>query len=337
MKAKILLSLTLAFMLVVFSACGGSKPAAPATPAASEAVSSESAPSSESSAAPEASEAEIDITVEEIYEANNLMNLLDKYGSVSYVQRVFLDLDEKVDSETKGQYILHDGLLWFDSETNDILGDRSLVCGYKNTDVPGTISVVSESEGETSKYLHMMPEATYQDNVSMYWMPIAEWDSCEIDLVEKADGGQIDDFKLSKPGHFVDVVCRMDNETFSYTIRFYIEEEFGHVLYWEETFYDAGEPVSFAQTFVTYSEPYITEAEGWGIISGGEDRCELTVVFNPGKDNEEIQTVNLAKDVSVRLSLGNVEEMYSDAECKTLIDSIDLSQDSATVYAVPTL
>ena len=64
-----------------------------------------------------------------------------------------------------------------------------------------------------------------------------------------------------------------------------------------------------------------------------EDACHLTIVYNPGTAEEEVQTFDIRKGTGVRAPWHDGYTRYADRECTEKIDGqIDTNMDAVTIY-----
>lgn len=65
------------------------------------------------------------------------------------------------------------------------------------------------------------------------------------------------------------------------------------------------------------------------------DKCSVTVVINPGSDNEETHTLDVAKGCGIAVLGRDDYGLYRDEACQIQFPSVDTTGDSVTVYAKP--
>ena len=66
-----------------------------------------------------------------------------------------------------------------------------------------------------------------------------------------------------------------------------------------------------------------------------EDPCYLTVVVNPGQENEEEQSYQVDKSTLVEFEALEDFQLFYDVDCTEKMDWIDVGQNKLTVYVVP--
>lgn len=72
------------------------------------------------------------------------------------------------------------------------------------------------------------------------------------------------------------------------------------------------------------------------ITEAGEDElCAVTVVINPGSDNEETRTLFVVKGCGIDVLGRGGYSLYRDEACQIQLPSVDTMGDSVTVYAKP--
>lgn len=63
-----------------------------------------------------------------------------------------------------------------------------------------------------------------------------------------------------------------------------------------------------------------------------EELCNLTIVFRPNQENEEVQQFHVVKGTLVSVVSNHDYTLYQDAECTDRIDSINTDTDNTTIY-----
>ena len=85
---------------------------------------------------------------------------------------------------------------------------------------------------------------------------------------------------------------------------------------------------------VLYCMPYDPEFDETVSEGGAASFCALTLVINPGQDNEETQQHNVALGLEVQFTAleGENVAIYADEAMTQAVDAIDTSAESATYY-----
>ncbi|MCI7131243.1 MAG: hypothetical protein MSA09_11995 [Lachnospiraceae bacterium] len=84
-----------------------------------------------------------------------------------------------------------------------------------------------------------------------------------------------------------------------------------------------------------YDEPYVSDQIAKGNVSGtAEDACHLTVIFNPAREDQEVQEFDIVKGTLVNVTSNEDYSLYSSGDCTEKIDTIDTNADETTVYVM---
>lgn len=264
-----------------------------------------------------------DITLEELYAANNLTALAENHSSLSYTMESY-DADDALVSTTKLQYTMFEGKLWYDSEMYiDSISSTLYAAGYESEDMPGAEYAAMEDEGGNMNYYVLVsPKSEYQKFASWGWMDKNEGDTEEILEVTTQDGALIVQSRTNKQ----DSRQHCDN-------LYYVDPDTRLILYLEQTWYSGeGEILSVDQYRPVYDEPYVTDQRSMLDITTAEDVCYLTVVIDPAGDHMEVNPYQFRKGTVVIFQSEKDFTMYSDEECTQEITEIDTTVDEDTVF-----
>ena len=105
----------------------------------------------------------------------------------------------------------------------------------------------------------------------------------------------------------------------------------------EQTEYSSenGSVVSVTRSNIMYDEPRLIEERAAMAVLFPEDPCYLTVVVNPGQENEEEQSYQVDKSTLVEFEALEDFQLFYDVDCTEKMDWIDVGQNKLTVYVVP--
>ena len=98
---------------------------------------------------------------------------------------------------------------------------------------------------------------------------------------------------------------------------------------------DPAQAVSVTRSNIMYDEPRLMEERAAMAVLFPEDPCYLTVVVNPGQENEEEQSYQVDKSTLVEFEALEDFQLFYDVDCTEKMDWIDVGQNKLTVYVVP--
>lgn len=264
-----------------------------------------------------------DITLEELYAANNFTALLENHSSLSYTMESY-DADDVLISNMKLQYTMFEGKLWYDSEMYiNSISETFYVAGYESEDMPGAeYAVIEEEGGDTLYYALISPREEYQKFASWGLMVTEEGDNEELLEVSTQDGALI----VQSRTNIQDSKQHCDS-------LYYVDPDTHLILYLERTWYSGeGEILNVERYTPVYDEPYKTEQRSMLDITSAEDLCYLTVVIDPAGDHMEVNPYQFRKGTEVIFQSEKEFTMYSDEECTQEITEIDTTVDEDTVF-----
>ena len=263
-----------------------------------------------------------DITMEELRAANSPLALMKEHQSLGFTWENY-DADHNLQSTTRSQFIFHEGKLWFDSELTDAEGNKTYYSDYEADDQPGASFFYQENSNGGSRGLTLYPSSEYQHWVAQQWMPeLYPGQTEEITDISTQDGAII-------------AIVRTTNEDFDnyFDTMYYVDPDTKLILYREDSWYDeTGTLLSVDEYTPLYDEPYVSDGVARLGVTDGEDMCDLTAVFDPGTGSEETQAFRIAKGTLVNVVSNDNYTLYSDPECKDLMDEISTQADQVTVY-----
>lgn len=265
---------------------------------------------------------EDDERVTEVRDANSIMMLLREHTAVTCVSENW-DGAEQWQYSSVRQFTYNDGRLWFDYEQSDESGEVvDCQAGYVNSDVPGAYYT---SNAEGMKYMEIYLPSEYEAFLGDHWLNRSEGDY-EV-VVSEETTEEYDNTTLS--------TRRVNDTTGVYAdVDYYIETSTGLISAMEVTEYNPedGSPVSITRSNFLYDEPRALQERAAFDVLSAADTCALTVVVNPGEDNEETLNYNVAKSTEVEFNALEGFSLFSDEACTQPMDWIDVNQDQLTVY-----
>lgn len=120
-------------------------------------------------------------------------------------------------------------------------------------------------------------------------------------------------------------------------IIYFIDAETGLLTGTEETTYDleTGDKLNISRSNIWYDEPIEFTYDPVAEIRQGENLCTITLVLNPGQDNEETQVLTAVEGTSISVVSGDAYGTFADAECTQPLDELTAAGAEMTVYAKP--
>ncbi len=268
---------------------------------------------------------EDDQTVKELREANQISMLMRDHQAVTCVSECW-DGENNWQNKTVRQFVSTNGRLWYDYEQYDD-ADDVVYCeaGYVNDDTPGAI-YTWEKDGLQTATLCMASE--YEALLSDYWLPRMQGD---YELVQSTED--------NKEYQNRTITVRRENFTtgVSADVLYFVDIESGLIMGMEVTEYNPedGSIASVTRSNMLYDEPRLMEERAAMQILQAENGCQVTLVVNPGQENEETQVLQLSRQAMVEFDALEPYALFSDAACTQPMDWIDVNQDALTVYVLP--
>lgn len=263
-----------------------------------------------------------DARVSDLREANSLLTVLKEHDAVTCVSENW-DGDNNWQYSAVTQFTRNGGLLWFDHEQSDESGE--VVCsqaGYINDDVPGAYY---ETTAEGMKYMEVYAASEYEAFLADHWLRRNTGDYESV-LSEESN----------EEYHNTTLTTRRENDvTGAYSdVTYFIDTETGLITGMEETEYSAenGSVVSVTRSNIFYDEPRMLEERAAFDILFADDPCCLSLVINPGDENEEQQQFQVSKSTQVEFDALEPFKLFYDHDCTQPMEWIDVSQDQLTVY-----
>lgn len=271
-------------------------------------------------------------TLQDIRDANNAAALINTYGKVGLKETSY-DADGNVTFTVNTS-----------AEQSD--GSSSVV----------SITTMQTEDGSTSTYLSTLAQndtvcaALYlyqnpddaSDEKTVTFMPQSDFDASAAPYIsfpkneieaQSSEASMQDDVLVletttdvrTQGGGVYTTVYYADPDTLivKSVVSSYVDENgdsTGYELY-EYTYGDDVQLVTADRDLVSEALPADTSLT-----------CDLTIYFNYGQDDEEVQEYHVAKDFSVYATSTESPYMYSDPELQNMAYEINVTGDTATVY-----
>lgn len=272
-------------------------------------------------------------SIEAIHTANNPITLLDQYATVE-VNSSAKDGSGTEISTANLQYTRNeDG--YIQSATHlkyDPIGDADGADYYSNTyqaeGVPGALYTVTEK----TTYMVTYPANEYEDQVVG---GLVCWPTDMEDSVESVkDNGdylsvEVKSYLSDEPSYYFITTYTIDQSTLLISGMDII----AYAHYDEDASEDQ---VSSEQHYsFSYGGEYLPDGDTTvGALGGDEEKCDLTLVINPGENNEEIQNFKVNHGTVVSFDSKHTYEAYDNKEMKNAMETVsfDTTGKSATYY-----
>ena len=201
----------------------------------------------------------------------------------------------------------------------------SCEAGYINDDVPGALYTWNK-DGLKTMTLCMASE--YEALVADRWL--ARLDGDYETVTESENNEEYNTTVLTT--HRQNDVLGISSD-----IIYFIDNATALITGMEQTEYSSenGSVVSVTRSNIMYDEPRLMEERAAMAVLFPEDPCYLTVVVNPGQENEEEQSYQVDKSTLVEFEALEDFRLFYDVDCTEEMDWIDVGQNKLTVYVVP--
>ena len=344
MKKRIVCMLALA-MTISVAGCGSTGQAPTDAPASEDTAAEETDQPKEQEAADDTADAETEdtsaeaedynyyveipenLTMDEIRTANSPITLMKDHESLGFTWENY-DANDTLRSTMQAQYIMFEGKLWYDAVLTDENGLKSYYSDYEADDVPGATYNYQEGVDDLANSMTLYPKEEYQYWCAQRWMPdLYPGQEEEITDISTQDGALLVQVRTTYTdfGNYHDTL-------------FYLRPETYLILYREDTWYDEEDNLLSVDKYTpVYDEPHVSDQVAKGMVSdSAEDVCDLTVVFNPNKENMETQEFKIAKGTIVNVISNSNYTLYSSDSCTSndMIDTIDTDKDESVIYVL---
>lgn len=258
---------------------------------------------------------EDDPGVQELREANQISTVMRDHHAVTCVSESW-DGENNWQNKTVRQFVKTNGRLWYDFEQYDE-ADDVVYCeaGYGNNDTPDAI-YTWEKDGLQTVTLCMASE--YEALLSDHWLPRMQGD---YELLQSTED--------NKEYQNRTITVRRENATTGVCadVLYFVDIESGLILGMEVTEYapEDGSVASITRSNILYDAPRLMEEQAAMKILQAENGCQVTLVVNPGQENEETQMLQLNRQAMVSFDALEPFGLYSDAACTKPMDWIDVN------------
>lgn len=257
-----------------------------------------------------------DLTLDRIYEANELRNIMAKYPSMAY-ESVFCDAEGTVLDEGYGAYLNQDGFILAETETRYASDSVIRSSSYIGPDHDGATyydyNRFTEGEEEHTTSMIAVPAEYYNEFVA-FSFAFAQVDYEEITGIETADGDLVVTVKQSY----------LPEEDASWTCVMTLDAE---TLLIKEALYDYGTEGS-SVTKVQYGEAVAPEFAAFEAVANAPDVCSLQFVFEDGTDLQ----YTVVPGTSVSYASGYMTKLYSDPEMQDELFIIEVTEPETVIY-----
>ena len=263
--------------------------------------------------------------LEAMYEANALESVFNTHVIVNFTAETWAiengeEVFQYVDRES---YSSAGSGMMFHIETEDAYGDIFGYATYARDDAPFADCSSMPSIDFTA--LGVYPSGEYMELAAQQWLfrgPMA---------LERVLSTAVDEASGTK---MIATEIVYEESGISIETIYFIDAATGFLTGYEQATYDTAlnECVDITRANIWYDEPRDFISDPVSDVFSGDDLCNLTVVLNPGQENEEIQTFSVVKGTSVSVTTLGGYEMYYDAECTDPCDDVATDVDEAIVY-----
>ena len=275
-----------------------------------------------------------DVTLQDILDANNVADLVAKYGAVTLTTNGYFN-DEL--GSTSTYYFYTDDQGQMQMLGSMITEDGSLSPYYiATTSTEDSAALFTlEDNGISTPNIQVMDRESLDQTIEMYYQ--CEYEAPQVDVSLQDDALVLTthlDFEYNSGSSDTYYFCNPE------TLELYAINSVFTYQYEE----DGKEVTSGSQANYTFSYGVNEEAAGMtnaiDAAQTTDDPCEFTVVTNPGSADETTQTFHLTKGIHLTcVGYDVIDDLYSDAACTQAINdtsTIDTDKDAVTVYAVKT-
>lgn len=274
--------------------------------------------------------AEFQAELEAMHEANTLENIFDVHVLMNCTTETweFEDGAEVWQGVAKECFSSAGSGFSYYSESTDAEGSFIVADSYSDDTTPVALYSYNR-DGDLG--LRVFPAGEFAGYLSAQWPPsdvVAEGDRDTFETVLSIE----EDAELATTV----ITVEMDLRAVRIETVYFIDTPSGLITGIEQTTYDSetGEKTLVERSNVWYDDPIERADSAYAKVRDAKDTCTLTVVFNPGEDDEETQTLTVAKGTHISAAGQDCfYDVYADAECSELIEQIPADEDEVTVYA----
>lgn len=268
--------------------------------------------------------ADPNVSLEELYAANDLRELAKDHQSLSYTLESY-DAQEHLESTVKGQFTFRDGRILFDSEMTGLEESLSYITCDELDGVTGAEYSYYPPDSDSSCYLTIYPADEYADIMAGRWMSNEKGLERKEKLFDTStqDGAIL----LQSRTTFADI-------TEYYETLYYVQPETNLLLYKEDVWYTSeGEKLSVDRYRPVYDEPYEDENTAMKMVTEGNDLCHLTVVLESGEQEEKVSEYDVRKGTMIFFESRKPYTVSSSGDMIVEISEISTNEDEVTIRA----
>ncbi len=265
-----------------------------------------------------------DVSLEELYTANDLRELAKGHQSLSYTMESY-DAQEHPESTVKGQFTFRDGRILFDSEMASLEESISYITCDELDGVTGAEYSYYPPDSDSSCYLTIYPADEYADIMAGRWMSNEKGLERKEELFDTStqDGAIL----LQSRTTFTDIAEY-------YETLYYVQPETNLLLYKEDVWYTSeGEKLSVDRYSPVYDEPYEDENTAMKMVTEGDDLCHLTVVLEAGEQEEKVSEYDVRKGTMIFFESRKPYTVSSSGDMIVEISEISTNEDEVTIRA----
>lgn len=265
-----------------------------------------------------------DVSLEELYAANDLRELAKNHESLSYTLESY-DAQDHLESTVKGQFRFRDGRILFDSEMASLEESISYITCDELDGVTGAEYSYYPPDSDSSCYLTIYPADEYADIMAGRWMSNEKGLERKEELFDTStqDGAIL----LQSRTTFTDIAEY-------YETLYYVQPETNLLLYKEDVWYTSeGEKLSVDRYSPVYDEPYEDENTAMKMVTEGDDLCHLTVVLEAGEQEEKVSEYDVRKGTMIFFESRKPYTVSSSGDMIVEISEISTNEDEVTIRA----
>lgn len=264
------------------------------------------------------------VSLEELYAANDLRELAKAHQSLSYTLESY-DAQEHLESTVKGQFTFRDGRILFDSEMTGLEESLSYITCDESDGVTGAEYSYYPPDSDSSCYLTIYPADEYPDIMAGRWMSNEKGLERKEELFDTStqDGAIL----LQSRTTFTDIAEY-------YETLYYVQPETNLLLYKEDVWYNSeGEKLSVDRYRPVYDESYEDENTAMKMVTEGNDLCHLTVVLESGTQDEKVSEYDVRKGTMIFFESRKPYKVSSSGDMVVEISEISTNEDEVTIRA----
>lgn len=258
---------------------------------------------------------EVDITLSDIIEANDLAYLLEEHKAI-FIREDTVDINGYILDTSYHRFALEDGNvvgdIWHENDEN------KMIINARNGVIYGLM-------GE-QKHTIIVPKEDYFYRVAKLYPLLPDPKMEELQSAVKQDNeilvttirDTFDDGSISKGTEYRLNAKTLAIESVQLT-----------------TYNELGQKAGIIGLTVEYDSVEKFDDGAWKSITQPHDGefCDVTAVIEPGTDREEVHKIQVAHDCDVEVAGKSSYDIYSDETCHMPLSMVDTDSDNVTFYA----